>query len=54
MTHAQGELFMGRGKFQQCVSITRRGNADQEWHQITYVIFDAPTVSVRTQACVEA
>lgn len=35
---------MGRGMFQQCVSITRRGNADQEWRRITYVIFDAPTV----------
>ena len=35
---------MGRGMFQQCVSITRRGNADQEWRRITYVVFDAPTV----------
>ena len=42
--HSQGELFMGRGMFQQCVSITRRGNADQEWRRITYVVFDAPTV----------
>ena len=46
-TDLDGELFMGRGMFQQCVSVTRRGNADEEWRAITYVIFDAPLVRER-------
>ena len=39
-----GELFLGRGRFQECVSIVRTqkeaGHAD--WAKIQYVAFDAP------------
>uniref|UniRef100_A0A7S3DM84 SWIM-type domain-containing protein n=1 Tax=Entomoneis paludosa TaxID=265537 RepID=A0A7S3DM84_9STRA len=38
-----GELFMGRGQFQETISITRRKNGGEHWRQIKYVVFDAPT-----------
>jgi len=39
-----GELFAGRGKFQQTVSAVRKLiPTDSEWHDITFVIFDAPS-----------
>jgi len=40
-----GELFLGRGKFQECMSIVRRQDEPATWKQIRYVIFDAPTVA---------
>lgn len=44
-TKLDGELFAGRGKFQQTVSAVRKlVPTDSEWEQISYVIFDAPEV----------
>jgi DNA ligase-1 len=40
-----GELFLGRGKFQECMSIVRRQDEPETWKRIRYVIFDAPTVA---------
>jgi len=40
-----GELFLGRGKFQECMSIVRRQDEPATWKRIRYVIFDAPTVA---------
>ena len=38
-----GELFMGRGRFQDCVSAVRTLVPDEaEWRQVTFVVFDAP------------
>ncbi|MFT3837734.1 MAG: DNA ligase [Myxococcaceae bacterium] len=37
-----GELFGGRGKFQQTVSVVRRSDAGEEWRKVKYVVFDAP------------
>ena len=40
-----GELFIGRGKFQELMSITRRLTATlAEWSRVEYRIFDAPSV----------
>ena len=38
-----GELFIGRGKFQSTVSVVKkRVPVDAEWTQIHYCVFDAP------------
>lgn len=37
-----GELWLGRGQFQQTVSIVRRQRPDERWHQIQYQIFEVP------------
>lgn len=42
--HLDGELFLGRKLFSECMSIARRTDASDDWNQLTYVIFDAPTV----------
>lgn len=41
--HLDGELFLGRGKFQNVVSVCRTKSADEaRWRKVRYVIFDAP------------
>ena len=40
-----GELFLDRKMFEECMSITRRTDGLGEWHRITYVVFDAPRVA---------
>lgn len=37
-----GELFLGRGKFQELISITRSHKKDKEWEKVQYVVFDLP------------
>ena len=37
-----GELFMGRGKFQETVSIVRSVKEDKGWKKIKFKVFDAP------------
>ena len=37
-----GELWIGRKKFQQTVSIVRRQEGGELWRQLLYVVFDAP------------
>lgn len=38
-----GELWLGRGRFNECSGLCRSGNpADPRWREMTYVIFDAP------------
>jgi DNA ligase 1 len=39
-----GELFLDRKMFDETMSITRRNDGSGDWHKITYVVFDAPTV----------
>jgi DNA ligase 1 len=40
-----GELWLGRGRFQETVSIVRRQTPDARWDRIQYRIFDAPLVA---------
>jgi DNA ligase 1 len=42
--HLDGELWLGRKAFQRTVSIVRRQDRNDEWKQITYVVFDAPLI----------
>eukprot|EP00041_Stephanoeca_diplocostata_P020944 m.479272 g.479272 ORF g.479272 m.479272 type:complete len:202 (+) comp21698_c0_seq12:1510-2115(+) len=38
-----GELFLGRGRFQECMSICRRQDkCTKSWKEIRFVVFDAP------------
>ncbi|WP_372880152.1 DNA ligase [Psychromonas sp.] len=38
-----GELWIGRNQFEKVSSITRKQNAtDQEWQQVSFMIFDMP------------
>ena len=37
-----GELWMGRGRFQDTVSVVRSHDAGKAWRQIRYAAFDAP------------
>ncbi len=39
-----GELFVGRGQFQQTVSVVRRQDMSDDWEHVRYVVFDAPKV----------
>jgi DNA ligase-1 len=38
-----GELWLGRKKFQRAVSIARRQDKSDHWRELRYVVFDAPT-----------
>lgn len=37
-----GELWLGRGRFEDTVSVVRRDSPDDRWRQMHYMIFDAP------------
>jgi DNA ligase-1 len=39
-----GELWLGRKKFQRAVSIVRRQDKSEHWKEVRYVVFDAPRV----------
>jgi len=42
-TVLDGELFLERGEFQQCMSIARQSKPDKnDWRSLTLVVFDAP------------
>jgi DNA ligase 1 len=41
-TPLDGELWLGRKKFQETVSIVRRQDKNDEWKKINFVVFDAP------------
>lgn len=40
-----GEIYLGRQQFRECMHITRRSDGQGDWTKITYVIFDAPRVA---------
>jgi len=44
--HLDGELYIGRGQFEACVSIVRSYDSRraEEWRQIRFLVFDAPVV----------
>ena len=37
-----GELWLGRGKFEETVSTVRRQTPDDRWKQVRFMVFDAP------------
>ena len=40
-----GELFLGRGMFQKCMSVVRSHDADiRAWKDIRFMVFDAPSI----------
>jgi DNA ligase 1 len=43
--HLDGELFLGRGLFDDCMSIARRTDASDNWKKLKYIVFDAPQVT---------
>jgi len=44
-TVLDGELFLERGEFQQCMSIARQSKPNEnDWRSLTLVVFDAPMV----------
>lgn len=43
-THLDGELWMGRGRFQETSGHVRRMDRGPQWTGITYQVFDAPVV----------
>jgi DNA ligase-1 len=42
--HLDGELWMGRGRFQETSGYVRRMDKGERWRDITYQVFDAPSV----------
>jgi len=41
-TVLDGELWIGRKKFQTTVSVVRRTDRSDHWNKVSYVVFDAP------------
>jgi len=41
-----GELWVDRGEFQKCVSIVRRQDKNDEWEQVKFLVFDAPSIDL--------
>ncbi|KAI1292576.1 hypothetical protein EDD11_008719 [Mortierella claussenii] len=43
-----GELWLGRGRFQQCISIVKNQKPERadEWKEMTYLVFDAPKLNM--------
>lgn len=39
----EGELWMGRGTFQQTLSVVLRQSAGEEWQNVRFMLFDLPT-----------
>jgi DNA ligase-1 len=48
-----GELWLGRKKFQRAVSIVKRQDKSDLWKELTYVVFDAPAVEKGFEARLE-
>ncbi len=44
-TPLDGELWVGRKRFQDTVSVVRRADGGPQWRQLKYVVFDAPAVA---------
>jgi len=41
-TPLDGELWLGRGQFQKCMSIVKKQTPTDDWKFIKYLVFDAP------------
>jgi len=40
-----GELWMGRGMFQDCLKVVRRNVPDERWNQVQFMVFDMPDLN---------
>lgn len=49
-----GELWLDRKSFQRTISIVRRQDKSDHWHEIKYLVFDAPAVNDVFERRVEA
>lgn len=43
-----GELWIGRGQFQETVSVVRRKKGGEHWKRVKYLVFDAPNLTTRS------
>jgi DNA ligase-1 len=48
-----GELWLGRKKFQRAVSIVRRQDKSDLWKELSYVVFDAPRLDKGFEARID-
>jgi DNA ligase-1 len=48
-TPLDGELWGGRKKFQRTVSIARRQDRSEQWRELMFVVFDAPSVDANLE-----
>jgi DNA ligase-1 len=48
-----GELWLGRKRFQKAVSIVRRQDQSDHWKEIRFVVFDAPALDQEFEARLE-
>lgn len=48
-----GELWAGRGNFQDAVSIVKNASEDRGWHRITYRVFDLPDLNAQFEQRIE-
>ncbi len=53
-TPLDGELWISQGQFQRTVSIVRQHDADAEWKQVYYMVFDLPAAKGKFEARQEA
>jgi DNA ligase-1 len=44
-TPLDGELWVGRKRFQRTVSIVRRQDGGEQWREVRFFVFDAPALS---------
>jgi DNA ligase-1 len=42
-TFLDGELWLGRGKFQDLTSVVKRHEPDDRWNKVTFCVFDSPS-----------
>lgn len=40
-----GELFIGRGRFEECGILRKKVPVDSEWEKVRYLVFDSPAMS---------
>ncbi len=40
--HLEGELWLGRGEFEELSSIVRQSHPDERWRSVRFVLFDMP------------
>jgi len=52
-THLDGELWYGRGGFEETVSIARRLQPDERWWRLKFMVFDAPKLEATFEDRVE-
>lgn len=43
LTECSGELWVGRGKFEECVSIVSSRDAGDRWRQVQFLVWSSPT-----------